>query len=256
MSVIPKRPESSRAALQRRVTGLPRRVWSALGPGLVTGAADDDPRRHRDLFHCRGAAGNRTPVDRAHNLAAHGRGAGHVRPDRDGDRPGPHGSAAPEVPPPGPGGGRSGTPRRQHHQHRGRPLRHGRCRRAAPRRQLACLGGALRHRYRLGHHPASLRDHRALAQVARPGTLQLRDHWNPHPPALGRSAPGDVCPRGTREPRCLGDRGGDPGDDDQPLSLPFWQASQEVEEEKAEGATPWSNGAAPHPPRFSTARST
>ena len=29
--------------LSQRVRSIPRRVWSALGPGVITGAADDDP---------------------------------------------------------------------------------------------------------------------------------------------------------------------------------------------------------------------
>ena len=33
-----------------------RRAWGALGPGLTTGAADDDPSGHRDLFPSRSAA--------------------------------------------------------------------------------------------------------------------------------------------------------------------------------------------------------
>ncbi|TMC59987.1 MAG: divalent metal cation transporter, partial [Chloroflexi bacterium] len=29
--------------MSQRVRSIPRRVWSALGPGVITGAADDDP---------------------------------------------------------------------------------------------------------------------------------------------------------------------------------------------------------------------
>src|SRR5512142_2596068 len=42
MMAVPKTSRRGSQALQR-ARSLPKRLWSALGPGLVTGAADDDP---------------------------------------------------------------------------------------------------------------------------------------------------------------------------------------------------------------------
>ncbi|MGN6393387.1 MAG: NRAMP family divalent metal transporter [Gemmatimonadales bacterium] len=43
MKAKPRARKAFDVRLTRRITSLPRRVWGALGPGLVTGAADDDP---------------------------------------------------------------------------------------------------------------------------------------------------------------------------------------------------------------------
>jgi Mn2+/Fe2+ NRAMP family transporter len=40
---VNQQPKASHVGLTHRVAGIPRRVWGALGPGLITGAADDDP---------------------------------------------------------------------------------------------------------------------------------------------------------------------------------------------------------------------
>jgi len=40
---VPRKPWTSRLGLSRKVAGMPRRLWGALGPGVITGAADDDP---------------------------------------------------------------------------------------------------------------------------------------------------------------------------------------------------------------------
>ena len=60
-----------------------RRFFSVLGPGLITGAADDDPWC-RHLHHRRCAARHFVVVDGVPYLAAHGLRAIHVCPHRDG----------------------------------------------------------------------------------------------------------------------------------------------------------------------------
>ena len=51
------------------------RLLSILGPGLITGAADDDPERHRDLLPGRRAVRLWPAVDHALHLSADGGGA-------------------------------------------------------------------------------------------------------------------------------------------------------------------------------------
>ena len=64
-----------------------RKWWHRLGPGLITGASDDDPERHRHLFPGRRAVRLRPGLDHAVQLPADGGDPGDQRPDRPRHRP-------------------------------------------------------------------------------------------------------------------------------------------------------------------------
>jgi hypothetical protein len=58
------------------------RFFSNLGPGLITGAADDDPSGCSDIFYCRRTARDFAPVDGFYHMAIDGLCAVYVRAEK------------------------------------------------------------------------------------------------------------------------------------------------------------------------------
>jgi len=63
-----------------------RRVTAALGPGVITGAADDDPSGVATYSIVGAQFGHRAALDRTSDLALDGGGSDDVRSHRYGDR--------------------------------------------------------------------------------------------------------------------------------------------------------------------------
>ncbi len=66
-----------------------RSLLKSLGPGIITGAADDDPSGIATYSVAGAQLGTKTSVDRTADMAADGRGSNDVCPHRQGDGAGP-----------------------------------------------------------------------------------------------------------------------------------------------------------------------
>ena len=199
--------------------GLVRRFVSVLGPGLVTGAADDDPSGIATYSHRGRAARHRAALDGVADLAADGRRPDDVRAHRDGrpaagsparcarsSRAGRSSSSRSRCSPPTRSTSRRISP--------GWPTRP-RCSRA----RLPLLRRALRRRHRLGDDPAALLPDRRGPQVARARPLRLRHHRHPRRARTGAAVLRDAFVPSLPGQRGVGDARGDPRHDDLPLPL-------------------------------------
>src|SRR6185437_12392875 len=176
--------------VQKRSTFRLRRFLSTLGPGLITGASDDDPSGIGTYSQAGAQLGVRRGLDHAAVLPADDGNSGDLGTHRTRDRSRHRRERLPQL--------RSslhlepGAPavRRQHHQHRRRSWRHGRRLEAPHRRSRHRVRGAVRRD--LGPRPdlLRLRQIRIRAEVADAQPIRLRDRARCRRSALDRGAQG------------------------------------------------------------------
>ena len=212
-----------------------RRFFAELGPGLITGAADDDPSGI-STYSVAGAAFGYAPLWTALVLVSpDGRGPADVRAPRHGV--GPRAGERHPAPlfPPGALGSVRPARGRERHQHRRRSRRHGRGERDGDRREGRVLDAALRRLHRV---PAASGRPTARSRASSSGSRSSSS-----PTSSPRSSPtptGGRCCAATFVPHVewsnayLATFVGILGTTISPY-LFFWQAAQEVEEDRAAG---------------------
>ena len=181
--------------LRTAATVVPGRVWTFfadLGPGLITGAADDDPSGI-STYSVTGAAFGYAPLWTAiFSFPLMVVGAAHVRAARHGDRSRARGRGPAPLPALGAVVGVRAARRRQRRQHRRRPRRHGRGDRDGDGHRLAPARAALRRAHRVAALLVVVSPHRAHLQMAHAGALRLRRRGVPRASRLARDPARDA----------------------------------------------------------------